>query len=155
MSSPESPAISGRVAELERLVRELQDRNEILELAARYQQLCDGGWDHPTHGSPDALADLFVPEAEYLVGEPPPRQGREAIRDRFAELQFIPWVVHYLANPIVVVDGDRAMAQIKGLVQSFHEQARWRHCTYHGEFARTAYGWRFVSWISRMADLPE
>jgi hypothetical protein len=34
-----------RIAELESVVRQLQDRNEILELAARYHQLCDGGWD--------------------------------------------------------------------------------------------------------------
>jgi hypothetical protein len=152
----EATPTAHRIAELESVVRQLQDRNEILELAARYHQLCDGGWDGPSHPDPDALADLFTADGVYGVSNPPAR-GRAEIREKFAELQRrLPWIVHYLANSAVEVAGDRATAHVKGLIQIVRHQQQpvWRHVTYDGELVRTAEGWRFASLKSRGADLP-
>lgn len=155
MDTTDTSALAERIAELETTLRALRDREEILELAARYQRACDGGWDHPTHADPDLLASLFTEDGEYLVGEPPAASGRAAVRARFVELQAIPWIIHYLANPIVAVDGDTATAEVKGFVRLIDDHGdRLLHGAYHGHFARTAEGWRFQSWVFKSAFTP-
>jgi ketosteroid isomerase-like protein len=145
-----------RLEALEAEVRSLRDRHEIADLAARYQRLCDGGWDGPSHADPDALADLFTEDAVYSVSKPePPRRGRQEIREKFATLQRTkPWIVHYLANPLIEVDGDSATAEFKGIVQYLDGTMQWRYGTYQGRFVRTGSGWRFSSWSFDRSDMP-
>jgi hypothetical protein len=117
--------------------------------------LCDGGWDAPSHADPVALAELFTADGVYGPSNSP-ATGTADIRARFAEHQAIPWIRHYLANPVVHVNGDRATARVKGIIQIVRSQQPpvWRHVTYRGELVRTAEGWRFASWTSHGADLP-
>lgn len=131
---------------LEQRVRILEDRHEIATLKARYVNLNDGGWKGPTHAYPQAVADLFVEDGVW-DGRPstPLAQGREAIRTIFENFGVVPFVVHYVANPIIEVDGDTASGHWHALVTMTVPggQALWIMGYYLEDYARTEDGWKF------------
>jgi hypothetical protein len=130
------------------LVR-LADIEAVRLLMARYHQACDG-WDADgTHRDPDAIADLFADDGVWDVT---PQQaaavGREQIAERARELQAIAWIVHFVVNPIVEVDGDTARGDFKGIVRiRMTETSRpfWLLGIYRALAARTRAGWRLSS----------
>jgi hypothetical protein len=155
MNAVDPQALAERVVALENKLRELTDRQEILELAAQYQRACDGGWSQPTHADPDFLANLFTEDGRYQVGDAPMVTGRESIRARFVQLQALPWIIHYLANPLIEITGDTATAELKGFFRRIdHRGDQLLHGSYHGEFKRTEEAWRFQLWTFRNALTP-
>lgn len=131
---------------LEQRVQVLEDRNEITKLKARYVNMNDGGWHGPTHANPQAVADMFVEDGVW-DGRPstPLAEGRAAIRTLFENFGVVPFVVHYVTNPIIEVDGDEATGHWHALVTMTVPggQALWTLGYYIEDYVRTADGWKF------------
>lgn len=131
---------------LEQRVRILEDRDEIAKLKARYVNLNDGGWHGPTHRDPQAVADMFVEDGVW-DGRPstPLAEGRAAIRTIFENFGVIPFVVHYVTNPIIDIDGDTATGHWHALVTMTvpGDQALWTLGYYIEDYVRTPGGWKF------------
>ena len=136
-----------RLEKLEALAREVDDVQQICKLKARYCVNNDGGWPEqgPSHSGP-ALED-FTEDAVW-DGRPflPITQGREAIRKTQMEHRKIPFVIHYVMNPIINVDGDTASGRWHCLIPiTSHEgEDRWLLGTYHEKYVRTAQGWKYT-----------
>jgi hypothetical protein len=148
--------LAARLSELEATVRRLTDREAVLTLTYNYQRLCDGGWAGSSHSDPAALSALFTDSARYALPEQPVARGKAHIQALFVHLQeHVPWIVHYLANPFVTVEGDRAVAEIKGMACFWRGTDRTlTFGTYYGQFMRTSEGWRFTDWEFVRAQQP-
>lgn len=91
------------LADLERRLRVLEDIEAIKQLKYGYADACDRGYDF------DTLADFFTEDAVWDGGTFGRYEGREAIREFFRGVSTdIPFAVHYMMNPIISVDGDKA-----------------------------------------------
>ena len=147
-------SLEDRVRSLEARLVELQDVRAIEALAARYHTLCDGGWDGRSHDDLEALVALWVPDGVYRINAArPPCRGHDEIRDQFVRLRTsMPWILHTLMNPEVVVRGDTASARFKAV--AYYRREGGSHVvvgSYDGELARTPEGWRFTSWVADLA----
>lgn len=133
---------------LEERVKILEDQQEIVKLKARYVNLNDGGWKGPTHTNPQAVADMFVDDGVW-DGRPSTgyAQGRAEIKALFEAFGAVPFIVHYVTNPIIEVDGDTATGNWHALVTMTvpGEQAVWSLGLYLEEYVRTPDGWKFRS----------
>jgi hypothetical protein len=149
-------SLEARVEQLEARLADLTAKDEIRELAARYQRGCDGGWDGGTHRDPDALTALFAPHALYSLPDLPEARGHEQIRELFTQLQALPWIIHYVANSILEVDGDTAHGDIKGSAAFFRDGVHrtLTFGTYHGTFVRQEGRWLFAEWRFVRAQQP-
>lgn len=131
---------------LEQRVQVIEDRHEIAKLKARYVNLNDGGWNGPTHTDPQAVADMFTEDGVW-DGRPstPLAKGRDAIRTIFENFGVVPFVVHYVTNPIIEVDGDTATGHWHALVAMTVPggQALWTFGYYIEDYVRTGEGWKF------------
>jgi len=135
-----------RLEKLEARLRAVDDVQEIVKLRSRYCLNNDGGWPEqgPSHSGP-ALED-FTEDAVW-DGRPflPIQQGREAIRQAQMSHQAVPFVMHYVMNPIVNVDGDTGTGHWHCLIPitSSDGEDRWLLGTYEEKYVRTAQGWKF------------
>jgi hypothetical protein len=131
---------------LEERLQAIEDRESIIKLKARYVNLNDGGWKGPTHTNPEAVGDMFI---EHGVWDGRPNTGyavgRAAIIELFKAFQVVPFIVHYITNPIIEVDGDYATGHWHALVTMTmpDRQALWTLGLYIDEYVRTAEGWKF------------
>ncbi|HRC63090.1 MAG TPA: nuclear transport factor 2 family protein [Dehalococcoidia bacterium] len=83
----------------------LEDRLDILDLAARYSHASD-------HGDGRALADTFT-EDGIFEGAGEPRRGRaahEAATNALAASGLV--LRHFVSNPVIEGDGDRATMRL-------------------------------------------
>src|SRR6201992_1396872 len=156
MTVPSGPDLAQRLRTVEARLAAVEDRLAVLELAYDYQRRCDGGWAGPSHADPKALTELFTPEARYALPELPVATGHAQIEALFTRLtEHVPWIVHYLVNPFVSIDGNRARLEIKGGACFWRGPSRTlTFGTYYGELARTADGWRFADWEFVRAQQP-
>jgi SnoaL-like domain len=130
---------------IEERLQALEDREELINLKARYVNYNDGGWQGPTHTDPDAVADMFVedgiwdgsPNAGYA-------QGRAEIKALFERFRAVKFIIHYLANPLIEVDGDRATGHWHALVTSTmpDDTSLWILGLYKEQYVRTSQGWK-------------
>ena len=130
---------------IEERLKALEDREELIKLKARYVNYNDGGWRGPTHTDPDAVADMFVddgiwdgsPNAGYA-------QGRAEIKALFERFRAVKFIVHYVTNPLIEVDGDTATGHWHALVTSTmpDDTAFWILGLYKEQYVRTSHGWR-------------
>jgi hypothetical protein len=131
---------------IEERLRALEDREEIIKLKARYVNYNDGGWNGPTHAHPDEVADMFV-ENGIWDGTPTAgyAKGREQIRQLFRNFAVMPFIVHYVSNPLIDVDGDRATGHWHALVTATlpDGSAMWILGIYDERYVRTGEGWKF------------
>lgn len=137
---------------IEERLRAIEDREEIAQMQAQYVDLNDGGWDGPTHCHPDAVASLFVEDGVW-EGPPGRAQGPEAIAALFRSFQAIPFIVHYVTNPLIVVQDDTAHGEWHAIVTSTipsailpegaQPQALWTLGKYINDYVRTSAGWRY------------
>jgi ketosteroid isomerase-like protein len=129
------------VAELERRVRVLEDIEAIKRLKHRYADACDRGYDA------DALAELFAEDAVWDGGLFGRYEGREAIRAFFRGVPSdIAFAMHYMMNPIIDVDGDRATGTWYLFQTSTFAQGNtpvWGAARYDEEYVREPDGWKF------------
>jgi hypothetical protein len=156
MTVSSDPGPAQRLLAVEARLAALEDRLAVLEHAYDYQRSCDGGWSGPSHADPRALTELFTPDARYALPELPVATGHAEIEALFGRLtEHVPWIVHYLANPFVSIDGNRARLEIKGGACFWRGPSRTlTFGTYHHELARTADGWRFADWEFTRAQQP-
>lgn len=133
---------------LEERVKVLEDQQAIIKLKARYVNCNDGGWKGPTHSDPQAVADMFTEDGVW-DGRPSTgyAKGRAEIRQLFEAFGAVPFIVHYVTNPVIEVDGDTATGHWHALVTitAPGEQALWNLGLYIDEYARTGDGWKFKS----------
>jgi hypothetical protein len=85
-------------------IAELEARLDRLESVAAIQRLKALAAHHVDRYEIDAFADLFV-EDGVLVGAFQEHRGRQAIREN---LKLWPTMIHYVMNPVIDVEGDRA-----------------------------------------------
>jgi ketosteroid isomerase-like protein len=149
------PTTQERIATVEQQLAVLTAKDEIRALAATYQRSCDGGWDRPTHSDPDFLTSLFTDDASYFLPHLGDGKGPTAIREMFVNLQQIPWIIHYVANDILQVDGDTAHGEFKCSAVFFQDGERiLTFGTYLGTFRRVDGAWKFASWHFHRAQQP-
>jgi hypothetical protein len=133
----------------------LEDAEAVRQLVARYHLACDGWDERGTHRDVAAIAALFTPDGVWDV---PAQQdgvfagdarlriaGRAAIMDFARGLQAIPWIIHFVVNPLVAVDGDSASGAFKGFVRfkGAGTDPVWVCGIYRVEAMRTPDGWCF------------
>jgi hypothetical protein len=150
------------IADLERRLALIEDREAIMRLKTLYGEAWDGGFEG-SHGSAQALADMFVEDA-WWDGRPMVPEilrGREEIKECCADLlrnitfdaagdrrEFESVEFHLFANPRIDVDGDKAYGVFSGLITACdpdNNQAYWCAGRYNDHFVRTEDGWKFTS----------
>ena len=126
---------------LERRIKALEDIEEIKRLKHRYCALCDDTYDA------DALAELFTEDAVWDGKERGRNNGREAIREFFQNApNRLPFAIHMVMNPIIVVDGDRATGVwylFQPCTYAEGNQAVWGSARYDEEYVRVDGRWMF------------
>jgi len=129
------------VEDLQARVRELEDKQEIRELVARYNHTFD---DQDAEG----FADTYVPEGRMVH----PRDGHEhGGREAFLASckQFGGQVVHMTTDPEIAIDGDTATHRATMAIyfrSADGARVRFVHTgTYRDDLRRTPEGWRFVT----------
>jgi hypothetical protein len=142
-----------------RLAR-LEDLEAIRALKMRYARYCDAGYD------PDGIASLFVPEGVWDGGELFGRaEGHERIRQHFvAAPSRIPWSLHYILAPDLVVDpgGHRAdgtwylWQPCTRRLRTGEERQAWLSGTYRDTYRKVDGAWLFetVTVEGRWLDKP-
>lgn len=127
--------------DIETRLRRLEDIEAVKQLKYRYCAACDADYDC------DRLAALFTKDAVWEGGEFGVYTGREAIREFFAGApKLIAFAVHYVTNPIVEIDGDRATGEWflwEPIVFSQGKRAMWLAATYHDHYRREKGQWLF------------
>jgi ketosteroid isomerase-like protein len=130
----------------------VSDRDDILELVARYAHTVDGR-------DVDGIVALFTVDGRIdFEGGESSGQGHDGIRSAFEEAFTRPVLArpatstHLMANTIVTVDGDTAHAETQGvayLASPASGSVTTRGLTYSDDLRRTAEGWRIAHRIHR------
>ena len=141
-----SDSQEARLASIEQRLQVLEDREAIIKLKATYVNYNDGGWKGPTHCFPDEVAELFTEDGVW-DGRPESgfAEGREAIRKLFNDFQIMPFIVHYVTNPLIEINGDSATGHWHAIVTANMPDgsARWILGLYKETYVRTPSGWKF------------
>lgn len=128
---------------LEAQIQRLTDIEAIKTLKYRYAAFCDDDYDA------DGVASLFTEDAVWDGGSFGCYEGRGAIRDFFASLpDQMEWSTHYLLNPIIEIEGDRATGAWllwQPLVIRQGSQAMWVCARYDDIYVRDGDAWLFKS----------
>ncbi len=119
----------------------LVDIEEIKQLKARYTIACDDNYQ------PDVLAELFTEDAIWDGGFMGYAEGREGIREFFANASnVVGFAVHGVSNPLIEINADEASGRwylLQPMTIKGGEQAFWFAAQYEDTYVRTADGWRF------------
>jgi len=140
-----------REESVESRLRRLEAVQEIMDLESQYAFAADTR-DTDLYVSlftEDGVIDLR-PYGDRIVGREAIRRFRQASPDKVA------FSVHYLHNPHIVVDGDRAWGRfywLAALDWVATGEAVWSSGYYLDEFVRTDEGWRIkekvMKWFFR------
>ncbi len=136
--------------ELAQRVQALEDIEAIKKLKARYCTAADTG-------DKDLFLGCFSEDAVWDGGDSfGCYEGREAIRGLFESIpKIISFAVHYVMNPQIDVDGDRATGQWYLLepctMLEGGEQAVWGAASYNEEYVKEGGEWK----ISRLRLTPD
>lgn len=135
--------------DLERRLRVLEDIEAIKKLKVRYCL-------HVDERNEDTWASLFTEDAVWDGGNFGRYEGREAIRRFFRSIpEMLAFAVHYVMNPLIEVQGERATGRWYLLEPcSFVEgdQAVWGAARYEEEYVKERGEWKFkevklISWF--------
>ena len=122
-------------------VQWLVDIEQIKQLKARYALACDDDYE------PDTLAALFTEDAVWDGGFMGRAEGREGIREFFANASsIVDFAVHGISNPLIEIEGDRAHGLWylhQPMTMKGTDEAFWFCARYEDEYVRTAQGWKF------------
>ena len=150
MADPTLEEMARELAALRSRVGELDDREALRQLTARYMQaMHDARWE-------DAV-DCFADDAEYDHGILGELRGKSDIRQFYTE--FMPayeeaggWSFDVLADPVIEVDGDKAEGRwflLTLLIDPDSQEAAWSIATLDYEYKRVGdpgdanRGWKF------------
>ena len=127
--------------ELEKRVQTLEDIEAIKKLKARYCGYCDAGYDA------DGLISLFTDDAVWDGGSFGRYEGRKAIYDFFAGVsKLLPFALHYVMNPQIDVEGDRASGRwylLEPCTFAQGSQAVWGAAYYEDRYVKVGGAWKF------------
>lgn len=131
---------------IEQRLQRAEDMAEIVQLRSRYAygaNILDG-----QPGDLKAFAALFAEDGTFDVGMGAVT-GPAAIEAMMGELT-TQWqcAMHYMLNPLIELDGDRASGSFTGLFAFTTKDAPapiWLSNIYSDTYVRTAAGWRFQS----------
>lgn len=132
---------------IEERLQVIEDREAIATLQARYVNYNDGGWRGPTHQYPKAVAGLFTEDG---VWEGPTNdvraEGAAAIEALFTQFQAIPFIVHYVMNALIEINGDQARGEWHAIVAttSPDHQSSLAFGKYVNEYRRTEDSWKYT-----------
>jgi hypothetical protein len=124
-------------------MNDLQARIERLEAIHSIQQLKARALYYADQRNAQAFADLFTEEGVFM-GAFQTHKGREMIQKN---IKFWSFSVHYVMNPIVNIDGDRASGMWYWLRPQLNDagQAHWAAGWYEDQYERIEGEWRFKS----------
>ena len=134
---------------IERAVRRLVDKDEIVDLVHRYSYYVDQKFY-------DEIAELFTEDCivDYGPGVGPPVQGRTAFRAMFGAGRGFVVTSHHNANVLVSFEGDDR-ASVRTSCYAWHETSQgatpriWG--AYYDVVVRNPEGWRFARRQLRVA----
>ena len=127
--------------DLDRRLQTLEDIEAIKRLKARYCAYCDDNYN------PDGIAGLFVEDGVWDGERQGRHEGRDAIRSFFVGASGIySFALHYVLNPIIQVDGDKAhgtwyLFMPATLAQG--NRAIWNAGRYEDDYVRVDGRWMF------------
>jgi 3-phenylpropionate/cinnamic acid dioxygenase small subunit len=135
--------------DLERAMRRLLDKDEIVDLVHRYSYYVDNKLY-------DEVASLFTEDCvvDYGPGLGPPTHGRKAFRGLFGIGRGFVNTSHHNANVLISFEGDDR-ARVRASCYAWHEKADgttpriWG--AYYDVVVRTPEGWRFAERQLRVA----
>ena len=128
--------------EMEKRLDTLEAIEAIKKLKARYCQAAD-------ERDPEAYANLFAEDAVFDGGDFGQAQGRQAIGDflRNIQQQSLPFAVHYVMNPNIEVEEEKATGRWYLLepctMRAKGEQAVWGTARYEEEYEKVGGEWKF------------
>jgi len=131
---------------IEAKLRKLEDIEEIKTLRSKYAyeaNIIDG-----KSGDLKAFAGLFAKDGTFDVGmgvAKGPAQIEAMMRELTTQWKC---AMHYMLNPAIDVDGDRATGRFTGLfafVSDKNPRPIWLCNIYSDTYVRTSAGWRFQS----------
>ena len=122
--------------DIEKLVRDLADREAIRELPLRY---CDCVWRQDAAG----VGDLYVSDGFFDMGlDTGPIKGRQAIVDFFVPTLKDTRPLPFIHNHVFEVDGDRATGRCSVEIRMNDRRVVG---FYEDEYARVGGEWKFRS----------
>ncbi len=124
-------------------VQTLEDIEAIKKLKARYCEAAD-------RRSEEAFLGCFTADATWEGGSFGSYQGRDAIQKLFRAIpDALSFAIHYVMNPQIEVDGDRATGRWYLLepctMLEGGEQAVWGAAYYEETYVRTEDGWKIAT----------
>lgn len=129
------------MAELERRLTRMEDREAIKELKARYCAICDD--DH----NPNKITTLFVEDGIWEGAEFGKAQGHAAIRELFQTFQnLISFSQHMVMNPIIELDGNRAKGTwyfLGPFTFRKNNEAKWVAVQYEDDYVKVNGEWKY------------
>lgn len=125
------------------VVEHLKAQIQALESSEQIRQLKALAMYHADRQDAEAFAGLFCEDGVF-IGVTQEHRGRQAIAKN---LNFLPFAVHYIMNPIISVSGDRADARWYTLRPQVDRTGvpSWTAGWYDDEYVRIAGEWRFKS----------
>jgi hypothetical protein len=131
---------------LEQRLRRFEDIEEIKKLKARYCEACDGGWSGRSSHNVEGIVSLFVEDCIWDGGVFGKREGREALREYYHQNSASnpPLAYHLLTNPIIDVDGDRAIGNwhLTIMLNTPDRTSVLVSGIFDDDYVRTPEGWR-------------
>ena len=129
------------LAELEKRLTRIEDREALKELKARYCAVCDD--DH----NPDHITTLFAEDGIWEGADFGKAQGHAAIRRLFQTFQhLISFSQHMVMNPIIEIEGTRAKATwyfLGPFTFRKHNEAKWTAVRYEDDYVKVNGTWKF------------
>jgi len=127
------------LTELEKQVGELEDIEAIKRLQRLYvYALASQQWDD--------MVDCFADDGIADVYDWGPKKGKEEIGSMFRENfegRVLPTHGHFVTQPIIEVDGDKATGIWMLYLFLPGPEMTWTQCRYDCEYVRTGGGWKF------------
>jgi hypothetical protein len=126
--------------ELEKRIAQLEDIEAIRQLKARYCLYVD-------QRNEDAWLSLFTEDAVWESDKFGIHEGREVIRTLFRGIpSFLNFALHYVMNPIIEVDGNRATGNwllLEPCTFVQDNQPAWGAGRYEEQYLKVGGGWKF------------
>jgi ketosteroid isomerase-like protein len=125
---------------LEQRIAQLEDIEAIKKLKANYCL-------HVDHANEEGWVALFTEDAVWDSDKFGRFEGREAIRGLFRHIpEMLYFAIHYVMNPIIEVDGNRATGiwyLLEPCTFAKGEQAAWGAARYDEEYVKVGGQWKF------------
>lgn len=129
------------MSQIEQRVARLETIEAIRRLKIRYCELCDDNYD------PDGLAALFTEDGIWDGGRNGRAEGREQIRNLWAETAKVAsFAVHYITNHIVDLGEDDESASGRCSLWepiTLNGEAMWASVIYDEKYTKVDGVWRF------------